>query len=110
MGDDLTEEVLQYLTFSDKVRLECVSKQWQRCVFEKSFVIEYTEQYVNECHSESFQTTLNNLIQTKALNYRIYGSVFNRPALECCKSVRICLSKVILCFLSNCSNIRNLII
>ena len=25
-GDDLTEEVIQYLTFKDKVRLECVSK------------------------------------------------------------------------------------
>ena len=39
-GDDLTEEVLQYLTFSDKVRLECVSKQWQRCIFQRQFVIE----------------------------------------------------------------------
>ena len=29
-GDHLTEEVLQYLTFEDKVRLECVSKQWRR--------------------------------------------------------------------------------
>ena len=32
-GDDLTEEVLQYLTLEDKIRLECVSKQWQRCVY-----------------------------------------------------------------------------
>ena len=39
-GDDLTEEVLQYLTFTDKVRLECVSKQWKRCVFQKEFDIE----------------------------------------------------------------------
>ena len=39
-GDDVTEEILQYLTFEDKIRLECVSKQWQRCVFNKLFVIE----------------------------------------------------------------------
>ena len=39
-GDDLTEEVIQYLTFEDKVRLECVSKQWKRCVFQKQFAIE----------------------------------------------------------------------
>ena len=39
-GDDLTEEILQYLTFEDKVRLECVSKQWRRLVFNKQFVIE----------------------------------------------------------------------
>ena len=39
-GDDLTELILQYLTFEDKVRLECVSKQWRRLVFNKQFVIE----------------------------------------------------------------------
>ena len=40
MGDDLTELILQYLTFEDKVRLECVSKQWRRLVYNKQFVIE----------------------------------------------------------------------
>ena len=39
-GDDLTELILQYLTFEDKVRLECVSKQWRRLVFNKQFGIE----------------------------------------------------------------------
>ena len=39
-GDDLTELILQYLTFEDKVRLECVSKQWQRCVYQRQTVIE----------------------------------------------------------------------
>ena len=39
-GDDLTEEILQYLTFEDKLRLECVSKQWQRLVFNKQFELE----------------------------------------------------------------------
>ena len=39
-GDDLTEVILQYLTFEDKVRLECVSKQWRRLIFNKQFVIE----------------------------------------------------------------------
>ena len=38
-GDDLTELILQYLTFEDKVRLECVSKQWRRYVYIKQFVI-----------------------------------------------------------------------
>ena len=39
-GDDLTEELLQYLSLEDKIRLECVSKQWQRCVYQRQFVIE----------------------------------------------------------------------
>ena len=43
LGDDLTEEILQYLTFEDKIRLECVSKQWQRCVFTKQFGLDIVE-------------------------------------------------------------------
>src|SRR5437868_10922482 len=33
--DDLSEELLQYLTIEDKLRLECVSKQFQRTVLTK---------------------------------------------------------------------------
>ena len=39
-GDDLTELIVSYLWFEDKVRLECVSKQWRRLIFNKQFVIE----------------------------------------------------------------------
>ena len=39
-GDDLNALILSYLTFEDKIRLECVSKQWQRCVYQRQFVIE----------------------------------------------------------------------
>ena len=38
-GDDLTELILQYLTFEDKVRLECVSKQWRRLIYNKQIEI-----------------------------------------------------------------------
>ena len=46
LGDDLTEEVLQYLPFSNKARLQCVSKQWQRCVFQKQFVIKISDEKI----------------------------------------------------------------
>ena len=36
-GDDPTEHVIQYLCFSDKVKFECLSKQWQRLVFNKEY-------------------------------------------------------------------------
>ena len=39
LGDDLTELILQYLTFEDTVRLECVSKQWRRLIYNKQSVI-----------------------------------------------------------------------
>ena len=58
LGDDLTELILQYLTFEDKVRLECVSKQWRRLVFNKQFVIEINsnkrkalESVLKKCHN-----------------------------------------------------------
>ena len=56
-GDNLTELILQYLTFEDKVRLECVSKQWRRLVFNKQFVIED-----NSGNDES-QNSLNKLLR-----------------------------------------------
>ena len=37
--DDLSEVLLQFLPLEDKIRLECVSKQFQRTVFRKQFTI-----------------------------------------------------------------------
>ena len=35
--DDLSEVILQYLSIEDKFRFECVSKQFQRTVFQKEY-------------------------------------------------------------------------
>ena len=35
--DDLCEDILQYLSLEDKLRLECVSKQFQRTVFKRHY-------------------------------------------------------------------------
>ena len=40
--DDLCPEILQYLSLEDKLRLECVSKQFQRTVFQRQY-----ELYIN---------------------------------------------------------------
>ena len=40
--DDLCEEILKYLSLEDKLRLECVSKQFQRTVFQRQY-----ELYIN---------------------------------------------------------------
>ena len=44
-GDDLTELIVSYLSFEDKLRLECLSKQFRRLVFNKQFSLElfYTD-------------------------------------------------------------------
>ena len=37
--DDLIEDILQFLNFDDKIRLQCVSHQWNRCLFAKQTVL-----------------------------------------------------------------------
>ena len=70
-GDDMTELILSYLTFEDKIRLECVSKQWQRCVFQKQFVIEV----IGPKKSQQTRDSLGRLIRRK-------NKALNRIALE----------------------------
>ncbi len=35
-GDDLCQLLLSYLTINDKIKFECISKQWQTLVFKLS--------------------------------------------------------------------------
>jgi hypothetical protein len=41
--DHLCEVLFSYLSFKDKIRFECVSKQWRKCVFVKQFVIDFND-------------------------------------------------------------------
>ena len=63
LGDDLTELILQYLTFEDKVRLECVSKQWRRLVFNKQFGIEILD--TKSEHMNNFRQPLTSNIEER---------------------------------------------
>jgi hypothetical protein len=38
--DDLCEVLLSYLSLEDKIRFECVSKQFQNCIYIKQNTIE----------------------------------------------------------------------
>jgi hypothetical protein len=44
-GDDFCELILSYLTMSDKIVLECVSKQLQRLIFNKQKKLSITIHY-----------------------------------------------------------------
>ena len=50
-GDDLTEKVLSHLRFSDKVMFECLSKQWQRLVFNKEMELDISKNYIERKNS-----------------------------------------------------------
>ena len=106
-GDDLTEEILQYLTFEDKVRLECVSKQWRRLVFNKQFVIEF----LNSGHKN--KNSLNGLYRgigrRKKLNKKLLKSVLKKcPNITDVKIRRGINSSVLSLIGRYCPNIKSL--
>ena len=70
LGDDLTELIVSYLWFEDKVRLECVSKQWRRLVFSKQFAIEF-----------SIYPSKNNLRRIVRYIHN-YNKIFKKQELE----------------------------
>ena len=61
-GDDLTEELLSYLRFEDKIRFECLSKQCRRLIFNKQFVL--------KVHSFKKDDNCLNELVDKKLGYR----------------------------------------
>ena len=73
-GDDLSELIVSYLTIEDKFRFQCLSKQWQRLVFNRQYVLkisfnvqDFGERFVlkkgrnNDVVYQSFESCLQKL-------------------------------------------------
>jgi hypothetical protein len=43
--DDLCEVLIKYLSFEDKIRFECVSKQFQRCAYSRQYKLQINIDY-----------------------------------------------------------------
>ena len=71
-GDDLTEQVIQYLLLRDKVLFEFVCKQWQRLVFNKQ-----TELHINYWDDSEQKNSLHHLFV-----YKSYDNLLDRRILE----------------------------
>jgi hypothetical protein len=72
--DDLCQVLLSYLSFDDKIRFECVSKQFERCVFVKQDTI------VVEEYPSDKKNTLNNLFNLMRRNedFKAFESVLKK--------------------------------
>ncbi len=75
--DDLCEVLLSYLSIEDKIRFECVSKQFQNCVYIKQNAIE-----VDNCFLKR-NNVLNKLLirskgNHKSFNYKAFESVLKK--------------------------------
>ena len=78
-GDDLTQLILQHLTFEDKIRLECVSKQWRRLVFNKQFGIEiYNKLYPCLNEKNSLQEIYRRIDNKKQIDEHSVESVLKK--------------------------------
>jgi hypothetical protein len=73
--DDLCELIISYLSFEDKIRFECVSKQFQRLVYNKQNSIEINDRNSNEL-------SLNNLLFYEQIdgefNYKAFESLLKK--------------------------------
>ncbi len=69
--DDLCEVLLSYLSFEDKIRFECVSKQFKRCVFVKQFKLNLCENKVlmngNLINEKAYEIVLKKCLNISAL-------------------------------------------
>ena len=79
-GDDLTELIVSYLWFEDKVRLECVSKQWRRYVYQKQFVLCIDKEESKHC--------LRGLVNKSSYNYTKTREVLLESVLKKCHYIR----------------------
>ena len=106
-GDDLTEELLQYMTFEDKIRLECVSKQWQRCVFNKQFGLDIVK------GSKQTMDSLRIYRKVKRRLPIVYISCLKSILKKCPNIMRVNIeieveSEVLSLIGQNCPNIKSL--
>ena len=71
-GDDLCELLLSYLSVKQKKRFECVSKQWQRLVFNKQkiLIISY----------DSYEESIDSIIISHKYwnNNNVFNSLFKK--------------------------------
>ena len=100
--DDLCEDILQYLSLKDKLRLQCVSKQFQRSVFQRQY-----ELYIN--------TSL--MYRNEVYDIRKYQSMHSFKALlkKCPNITSIELNgynykvnEVFRLIIKNCNNLRGI--
>jgi hypothetical protein len=76
-GDDLTEVILSYLPISDKIRLECTSKQVQSLIFNKQKSL-HINQYPNEWYLNQLLLSGSTSDDRKQVNYEVFGAVLKK--------------------------------
>ncbi|CAG2112072.1 unnamed protein product [Medioppia subpectinata] len=99
-GDDLCQLLLSYLLLEDRFRNECVSKQFQRTVFESVVDITLNEKLIRKAKQQ--KETLSQVLATIATNNQLF-STFGRLVTRI-----YCMSSLVKHSLSYCHRLSQL--
>lgn len=94
--DDLTLLVLSYLPFEDKLRFECVSKQWQRLLFDGIKFLEYP--LSKKLFEPGFDDSRRRVISKRILKKCHF--------IEHLKLTPVCDTEIIALIVKNCFHLR----
>ncbi|CAG2110628.1 unnamed protein product [Medioppia subpectinata] len=101
-GDDLCQLLLSYLSFEDRFRCECVSKQFRRTVFGSVVCIEINDRFMQQM----LKTTLIETLATIAIKCP------NIETIDCrgieTEKIREHIPEVLAIFRDNCLNLREI--
>ena len=110
--DDLCEEILQYLSLEDKLRLQCVSKQFQRTVFQRQY-----ELYINIGNEEkhNYLSYYHNYYYIEDQSMHSFKALLKKcPNIT---SIQLethdsdnCFNKVFRLIIKNCNNLSEVIV
>ena len=77
-GDDLTELIINYLPFEDKLKFECVCKQWRRLIFNKELRFELLRHRFKSGQKQLFLRSFVHQNQTYELDATILLSLMKK--------------------------------
>ena len=113
--DDLCEEILQYLSLEDKLRLQCVSKQFQRTVFQRQ-----NKLFINIKGSKVFLKN-KDFREKRVIYYYIEDQSLhtfkallkkcpNITSIEFNKDFKYMINQVFQVIIENCNNLREVMV
>jgi hypothetical protein len=81
--DDLCEILLSFLSFDDKIRFECISKRFQKLIFNKQNTFEVIYSY--SCNNNTFNQLVVNYesFNIKAFESVLKSVIINRVVNRC---------------------------
>jgi hypothetical protein len=104
-GDHLCEELISYLSISDKIRLECVSKQWKTLIFNKQNII-FVNYNVYQNNSIKVSTNITSdvkLFEKILQKFRFIEEIFTETTGATSYS-----SQIFGAFINNCDHLKKI--